>query len=132
MEMFDSHWMAKLGELWNSSPEVFEPLQKAKFNSRIAYGFPDEDKPRGMIVVENGRVKHAGAYDGEKVDWDLRASADSWHKWIAKPPGTMELGKSFVTRRLRFFSGNYLQMMKNPLLAGPFIRHFGMMGRIAT
>jgi hypothetical protein len=130
MEMFDPQWMVKFQEVWNNTPEVYEPLQKAKFNSNIAYGLPDEDKARGLIVIENGKVVRAGAHDGEKLDWDLRATADNWKKWVDKPPGSMALGQAVITRRLRFFSGNFGQMMKNPLLAGPFIKHFGIMGRV--
>jgi len=130
MEMFGPQWMARFQQLWNDSPEVCDRLQKASFTSSIAYGFPDEEKPRGVLVIEHGKAVQAGAYNGEKLDWDLRASEDSWRKWMDKPPGGMALGQAFVTRRLRFFAGNYVQMMKNPLLAGPFIKHFGLMGRI--
>mgnify|MGYP003566000294 CR=1 FL=1 len=74
--------MLDLKEKWNQEARVFEPLQKAGFSASIAYGFKDEDTPRGLIVIEHGMVGRAGAYAGETLDWDLRASRDNWRLWL--------------------------------------------------
>lgn len=40
---------------WNNEPELVNELSNIDFNSTIAYGFDDEDEPRGVLVIE--RVK---------------------------------------------------------------------------
>jgi hypothetical protein len=105
-------------------------LAKINFNSAIAYGIDGEDKPRGIIKVENGRVVASGAYAGEELNWDLRASEDSWKKWCEKGLGMMGLGTAYATRKIKFQVGDYMAMIKDPRMAGPFIESFTVMGRV--
>ena len=64
------------------------------------------------------------------MNWDLRASADSWDKWMAKGIGMMGLGAAYTTRKLKFEVGDYGAMIKDPRMAGPFIKSFSVMGRV--
>ena len=93
------------------------------------HGFDGDDQPRGVLTVENGKATAAGAYDGQEMNWDIRASADQWQKWIAKPPGMMGLGMAFTSRKMKFMVGDYSSMIKDPRMAGPFIKSFSVMGR---
>jgi hypothetical protein len=129
-EMFSAEWMMKFGEEWNKEPELGPELAKIGFSSTIAYGFDGEDKPRGMIVVTNGMVTAAGAYNGGEVNWDLRASEASWKEWAAKGIGMMKLGMAYTTRKLKFNVGDYTAMIKDPRMASPFIKSFSVMGRV--
>ena len=54
-------------------PELGDALAKIGFNSVIGYGMQGEDAPRGYIDVQNGQVVASGAYDGQDLNWDLRA-----------------------------------------------------------
>jgi putative sterol carrier protein len=117
-------------EEWNKEPELAEALAKINFNSKIAYGLKDDDKPRGILVVENGKATSAGAYSDEEVNWDLRASQDSWAKWIEKGIGMAGLGTAYMTGKLKFKTGDYGAMIKDPRMAGPFIKTFTVMGRV--
>jgi len=128
--LFSSEWMGKFQDAWNSEPELSDELAKINFNSVIGYGFDGDDKPVGVLTVEKGKAVSSGAYDGEELNWDLRASSDNWQKWIAKPPGMMGLGMAYTTRKLIFNKGDYSAMVKDPRMAGPFIKSFSLMGQI--
>ena len=128
-ELFSADWMTSFMEQWNSEPELSDALAEIGFSSVIGYGFPDDEQPRGVITVENGQVTSAGAYGGETLNWDLRASADQWGKWIAKPPGMMGLGTAFASGKIKFKVGDYGGMLKDPRMAAPFIKSFSVMGR---
>jgi hypothetical protein len=129
-DLFSEEWMKGYMEQWNAEPELADALAKINFNSVIGYGFDGEDTPRGVIKIENGRATSAGTYNGEALNWDLRASMDSWSKWMSKPPGMMGLGMAYTSRKLKFVVGDYGAMIKDPRMAGPFIKSFAVMGRV--
>ena len=129
-ELFSGEFMAGFKEAWNSEPELAGALAKIGFNSSIAYGFVDEDKPRGVLVVENGMATAGEAYAGQTVNWDLRATQKDWEAWLKKPPGLMGLGMAYSSRKIRFNVGDYGAMIKDPRMAGPFIKSFQVMGRV--
>ena len=127
-ELFSEDWMHHFMDCWNADPELADALEEIGFNSTIGYGLDDEDTPRGVIRVENGHVVEAGPYHGEQLNWDLRASSDNWQKWLQRPPGMMGLGVAYTSRKLKFKVGDYGAMIKDPRMAGPFIRSFTVMG----
>jgi len=128
--LFSDDWMVDFGNAWNDEKDLGEALSKIAFNSNIGYGFEGEDSPRGVIVVEGGFVVSAGAYKGETLNWDLRASAQDWEKWCQKGLGMVGLGMAYTTGKLKFKIGDYGAMIKNPAMAGPFIKSFGVMGTV--
>jgi hypothetical protein len=128
-DLFSDEWMKSLMSQWNAEPELADALAKINFNSVIGYGFDGEDQPRGVLNVQNGKAVTAGTYNGETLNWDLRASFDNWNKWLAKPPGMMGLGMAYTSRKLKFNVGDYGAMIKDPRMAGPFIKSFTVMGR---
>jgi hypothetical protein len=131
-DLFSEAWMKAYMEEWNKEPEIIETLAKINFNSNIAYGFEGEDKPRGIVVIENGKIMSAGAFNGEEMNWDLRASQKNWEKWIADGIGMASLGMAFASRKLKFPVGDYSKMIKDPRMAGPFIKSFSVMGRVTV
>lgn len=131
-ELFSEQWMQSLVNEWNKEPEIVDPLSKIGFNSIIGYGFADEEKPRGVLTVENGRAVSGGAYKGEQLNWDLRAKREDWDKWLSKGLSMMSLGMAYTTGKLKFKVGDYMAMIKNPSMAGPFIKSFSVMGRVAA
>jgi hypothetical protein len=129
-DMFSEEWMNSFKDQWNAEPDLSDALAKINFNSVIAYGFDGEDTPRGVLTVENGKATNAGPYTGsEDISWDLRATFDNWNKWMVKPPGMMGLGMAYTSRKLKFNIGDYGAMIKDPRMAGPFIKSFSVMGR---
>jgi hypothetical protein len=128
-DLFSDEWMKSFMEQWNAEPDLSDALAKIGFTSTIAYGFDGDDKPMGVIVVENGKAVTAGSYNGEELNWDLRASQANWEKWLKKGLGMMGLGVAYSTRKLKFNVGDYLAMIKDPRMAGPFIKSFTVMGR---
>ena len=128
--LFSADWMNAFGEAWNAEPDLGDALAKIGFNSVIGYGMQGEAQPRGYIDVQNGKVVTSGAYSGQTLNWDLRASADNWEKWCAKGLGMMALGMAYTTGKLKFAVGDYGAMIKNPAMAGPFIKSFTVMGRV--
>ncbi len=129
-DLFSPEWMARFVEEWNAEPELSEALAEIGFNSTIGYGFPDDEQPRGVLVVENGKAISGGAYEGQELNWDIRASEDQWNKWIAKPPGMMGLGTAFASGKMKFKVGDYGAMLKDPRMAKPFIKSFSVMARV--
>ena len=130
MKLFDDAWMEKYKDEWNKDPYLAKHLNEIKFSSIIAYGFPDEEKPRGCIVVEDGYVVEAGSYDNHEVDWDLRARENHWREWIQREVGSTGLGLAYTTGKLKFIEGDYKSMIRNPNMASPFIKSFSAMSRI--
>ena len=115
---------------WNKEPEVSHALSLIKFNSTIAYGFKNEKEPKAVIVVTKGKVTAAAEYAGEEVNWDLRADREDWQDWFKNPPGMMVLGMAYTARKLKFNRGDYALMLKDPRMAGPFVKSFTVMGRV--
>jgi len=130
-EIFSPEWMAGFAEAWNTTPGLADGLAVIGFNSNIAYGFLGEDKPRGVIEVKNGKAVASGAYEGQTLNWDIRSSAEVWDKWLAKPPNMMTVGVSYTTGKLKFEVGDYGAMIKDPRMAGPFIKSFGAMSKVS-
>lgn len=129
-DLFSGEWMTKYQDVWNSEPGLSDELAKIGFNSVIGYGFDGDAEPAGVLVVESGKAVAAGAFNGQELNWDLRASADNWQKWKTKPPGMMALGMAYTTGKLKFKKGDYAAMIKDPRMAGPFIKSFAAMGQI--
>ena len=128
-DLFSEEWIKSFQEQWNAESELSDALAKINFNSTIAYGFDGEDTPRSVLIVENGKATGAEIYNGQELSWDLRATFDNWNKWMAKPPGMMGLGMAYTSRKLKFNVGDYGAMIKDPRMAGPFIKSFTVMGR---
>ena len=128
--LFSDEWMKGFMEQWNAESALADALAEIGFNSSIGYGFPEDDQPRGVMVVENGKAVSAGAYNGEELNWDIRASDAQWQKWISKPPGMMGLGTAFASGKMKFIVGDYGSMLKDPRMAKPFIKSFSVMARV--
>jgi len=131
-QLFSDAWMEALGKAWNSDPKMLENLQKVQFDSTIGYGYKDESKPRGVLVVKAGKVVHGGAYTDQELNWDLRADLVSWENWIKNGFGLARLGKATTSGELKFVIGDYRQMVKNIRLSVPFLRHFDLMQGLDT
>jgi putative sterol carrier protein len=128
-EMFSDEWMKSFMEQWNAESELSDALAQIGFNSVIAYGYEGEPTSRGVLTVENGKAVAAGAFSDQTLNWDIRCSEKQWQKMIAKPPGMMGLGAAFATGKMKFVVGDYTAMIKDPRMAGPFIKSFSVMGR---
>ncbi|WXU00419.1 MAG: hypothetical protein Ctma_1134 [Catillopecten margaritatus gill symbiont] len=124
------NWMNELKEAWNGSEEVSGKLAEINFSSVIACGFKGDDKPTGIFIVENGVCTRAGDYAGEEVDWDMRADKKNWLKWIAKPLTMTTMGLAVTTGKLKFVSGDFKAMIKDPRMAVPFVKSFALMSDI--
>jgi len=129
-ELFSEEWMKGYMDAWNNEPGLSGALAEIGFNSNIGYGFDGDDSPMGVIIVENGVVTSAGTYNGEELNWDLRATQANWDKWRSKGIGMAGLGMAYATRKLKFIVGDYGAMIKDPRMAGPFINSFGTMGKV--
>jgi hypothetical protein len=132
LKLFSEPWIKKLQQLWNEDPKMLKNLQKIDFYSYIGYGLKGEEHPRAFIYVDNGKVVEASEWDGEALNWDLRADRGSWENWLKEGFGLAHLGKAVTTGELVFVSGDYRQMVRNVRLSLPFLRHFELMAKIKT
>ncbi|MEN8167575.1 MAG: SCP2 sterol-binding domain-containing protein [Pseudomonadota bacterium] len=131
-QLFSDEWMNQLKDAWNADPDVKDKLAEIGFNSVITCGFKGDDKPLGVFVVENGECVRAGDYDGEEMDWDMRASRGDWMKWVEKGIGMAGMGTAFAMGKLKFLKGDFKGMIKDPRMAGPFVKSFGLMNKIGA
>ena len=131
-ELFSDAWMKELMDAWNGEPEVKDKLAEIGFSSVITCGFKGEDQPRGVFVVENGECISAGSYNGETPNWDMRADRKDWMKWVEKGLGMTGMGMAFTTGKLKFLAGDFKAMIKDPRMAGPFVKSFGLMQKIGA
>lgn len=129
-ELFSAAWMGRFQDMWNADEDLVAALSDIAFCSVIGYGIDGEDAPRGVLKIESGKAVAGGPYNGGELNWDLRATEDQWHKWMEKPPGMMGLGMAYTSRKLKFVVGDYTAMIKDPRMAGPFIKSFSVMGRV--
>lgn len=132
MEMFDPDWMEEYRQQWNGAPEVAGALADAEFSTTIGVGYLDKPDPEVYVRVEMGKIVHSGKYDGTDLGWDMRAKPEQWEKWQSSPPTMMTLGKDVAFGKLKFLSGDFPTMIKNPALAGPFVKSFGLMCKIGA
>ena len=47
------------------------------------------------------------------------------------PPNMMKIGAAYTTGKLKFVQGDYGAMIKDPRMAGPFIKSFAVMAKVA-
>ena len=130
-DLFSDDWMKGYMDAWNNEPELSDALAEINFSSVIGYGFQGDDTPAGVMTVENGKVVSAGAYNGETLNWDIRAKPDNWNKWLSKGIGMAGLGMAYTTGKMKFNVGDYSAMLKDPRMAGPFIKSFSVMGTVS-
>lgn len=130
--LFSKEWMETLAGLWNTDAKMTKNLGKANFHAHIGYGFTGEESPRGFIYVDSGKVVAEGAWSGEELNWDLRASRESWKKWLKEGFGLLRLGKAVTSGEMKFEKGDYRQMVSNVKLSVPFLRHLELMAEIKT
>ncbi|MEA5478267.1 SCP-2 sterol transfer family protein [Pseudanabaena galeata UHCC 0370] len=129
-DLFSQEWMETFGSLWNADAQIVDSLAKIHFNSTIGYGFEGDEQPKGVIVVQEGKVTSAGTYAGQVLNWDLRADRLHWQKWTSKGLDMMGLSMAYMSRKLQFRVGDYTAMIKDPRMASPFIKSFSVMSRV--
>ena len=129
-DLFSEEWMTSFQSIWNTDPELKDALAEIEFSSVIGYGFPGDDQATGYIEVVNGEVVAAGAYDGQELNWDIRADEKNWKKWLSDGIGMAGLGTAFTFGKMKFKVGDYKSMLKDPRMAGPFIKSFSAMGKV--
>jgi len=129
-DLFSSEWAQAFMDAWNTDKEITESLQRAGFNSVVAFGLPDASKPSFVMTIQNGLVSSVNDASINDIKWDIRAKNDDWISLIVKPPGLMKLGIAYTSRKLRFEKGDYATMIKDPSLAGAFVKSFALMGKV--
>jgi len=129
-DLFSDEWMKSFQEIWNADPGLKDALAEISFNSVIGYGMPGDDTARGFIDVQNGEVVTSGSYDGQELSWDIRADQKNWEKWLSKGIGMTGMGMAVTTGKMKFKTGDFKAMVKDPRMAGPFIKSFEAMGKV--
>jgi len=129
-DLFSGEWAQAFMDAWNADEEITGSLQRAGFNSVVAFGLADSDVPDFTMTIENGSVTSINTAPADSVVWDIRATKDDWLSLVVKPPGLMKLGIAYTSRKLRFLKGDYATMIKDPSLAGAFVKSFALMGKV--
>ena len=129
-DLFSNEWARAYMDIWNSDAEITSMLRNAGFSSVVAFGYQDEAAPRFVMTIEKGSVVSVDNKPDNEIKWDLRAGPDFWTGLLSKPPGLMKLGIAYTSRKLRFNKGDYATMVKDPSLAGAFVKCFALMGKV--
>jgi len=131
-KLFSDKWMQSFSNAWNADTEMVDNLAEEEFSSVIGFGCKEDKTPLGIVIVQNGNVIYAGKYEGQKLDWDVRADVLDWKEWLSDGFGFEKLGVSISSGRLQFVTGDYRKMIRNPNMAKPFLRHFELMQGLDT
>jgi len=129
-DLFSGEWAQAYKDAWNADEEITASLQRAGFNSVVAFGLPDAAEPAFIMSIQNGLIASVNNTASEDIKWDIRATKDDWLSLIVKPPGLMKLGIAYTSRKLRFLRGDYATMIKDPSLASAFVKSFALMGKV--
>lgn len=129
-DLFSDEWAQAFKDAWNADDDITKSLERAGFNSVVAFGLPDDDFPAFVMTIQNGVVSSINNAAMDDIKWDIRATTDNWLSLIVKPPGLMKLGIAYTSRKLRFKTGDYATMIKDPSLAGAFVKSFALMGKV--
>ncbi len=129
-DLFSKQWAQAYKEAWNNDEEITSSLQHAGFSSVVAFGLADDVAPSFVMSINNGLIASVNNTPDDEVKWDIRATRDDWISLIVKPPGLMRLGIAYTSRKLFFAKGDYATMIKDPSLAGAFVRSFALMGKV--
>jgi len=129
-ELFSSEWAQSFKDAWNADEEITASLQRAGFDSVVAFGTPETDEPEFVMTIKGGIISSINTAAAEDIKWDIRATVDDWLSLIVKPPGLMKLGIAYTSRKLRFRKGDYATMIRDPSLAGAFVKSFALMGKV--
>ncbi|NOT17827.1 MAG: SCP-2 sterol transfer family protein [Sulfuriferula sp.] len=128
--LFSEDWGARFSKKWNSSDEIVTQLAAADFDAVVAFGYLDAPNPSVFIHIQQGRITATTPYahaPATTADWDLRAKPEQWLKWRGNGPGITGLGVAVASRQLQFVTGDYRRMIRQPLLAGPFLKFFAFL-----
>ena len=129
-DLFSKEWAQSFKDTWNADEEITSSLERAGFSSVVAFGVLEAEKPLFVMIIENGVVSSVNTASEEDIKWDIRATTDDWLSLIVKPPGLMKLGIAYTSRKLRFRKGDYATMIRDPSLAGAFVKSFALMGKV--
>lgn len=129
-DLFSNEWAQAYKDAWNQDEEITASLERAGFNSTVAFGLPDDAEPSFVMSIQNGKVSSINDSPADNIKWDIRATKDDWISLIVKPPGLMRLGIAYTSRKLRFVKGDYATMIKDPSLAAAFVKSFALMGKV--
>ncbi len=129
-DLFSNEWAQAFKDAWNTDEEITASLQRVGFNSVVAFGLPEDDVPSFIMTIQNGMVSSINMAPVDDIKWDIRATKDNWISLIVKPPGLMKLGIAYTSRKLRFTKGDYATMIRDPSLAGAFVKSFALMGKV--
>ena len=129
-DLFSASWAKRFSQKWNSNTEIVEQLAAANFDSVIAFGYLDQPAPEVLIEITHGRITNTQCHETDNSlipEWDLRAKPEQWEKWRGNGPGITGLGVAVTSRQLQFVTGDYRRMIRQPLLAGPFLKFFSFL-----
>ena len=127
MDLFTREWIQHFASAWNNEPDIFQPLKSADFTGKIAYGFLDEEFARFALNVVNGRVVGINSAEDEDLCWDVRADREDWGRFANAELNIMDISMAYTSRKLQFKAGNYVSMIKDPMLSKVFLKSFEIM-----
>ncbi len=128
--LFSHEWAESFKDAWNADEEITTSLGNAGFSSVVAFGVPEIDEPSFVMTIQNGLISSINTASADDIKWDVRATIDDWLSLIVKPPGLMKLGIAYTSRKIRFKKGDYATMIRDPSLAGAFVKSFALMGKV--
>lgn len=128
--LFSQDWINRFQSEWNKDTQFNALTDSTVQRLTIGYGFPEEITPRACIVVDQGQITQAGLYDGQPLDWDLRAREPHWKDWFKREIGASSIGLAYTTGKLKILAGDYWQIIKNPTIKQSLIKGFSIMGRL--
>lgn len=129
--LFSAPFMQVFMGAWNSDAELAREAAGSGFNAVIGYGLEDDAQAAGVLTVREGKVMSAGAYAGETLDLDLRATPEAWQKWLARPLDPIAVGTALASRQIVNRRGDLAAVTGDAARARVFMRSFIVLAGVA-
>lgn len=129
-QLFSAPFMQSFMQAWNDDEELVGALTEGAFSARIGYGFEDDDSASGILTVDKGRVTAAGGYAGETLDLDLRATEQSWQKWLGRRLDPLAVGTALASRQILNQRGDLAAVTAHATVARGFARSFAVLAKV--
>ena len=55
-DLFSDEWAQAYMDAWNADDEITGSLERAGFNSVVAFGLPEDNDPAFVMSIQNGKI----------------------------------------------------------------------------
>lgn len=107
MEFLSETWIHQYGQVWNQNNTLRKSLEN--FSAVMNYRYQDREIEPVQLTIKNGICIYSGKENGEKLDFEMWATAENWKRIIS---GNIGIRSAMLTKKLGF-KGSMITAMKH-------------------